>query len=45
LLGAFNKSDEKEYLYDMATYYGRTQDMMLATQNMFLAELGMLRAP
>lgn len=43
LLGAFNKTEEKEYLFDMGTYYGRTQDMVLATQRMFISELAKLR--
>lgn len=43
LMGAFNKTDNKEYLYSMDTYYGRSEDMMLAMQRMFMAELGKLR--
>lgn len=39
LLGAFNKADSKEYLYNMNTYYDRTQEMLLATQKMFMSEL------
>lgn len=46
LFGAFgsaNKNEEKPLLFDMDLYYGRSQDMMLAMERMFLVELGRLR--
>lgn len=39
LLGALSKSDDKEYMYNMDTYYDRTQEMLLAAQRMFMGEL------
>lgn len=43
LLGAFNTKDEREYIFDMDMYYAKTQDMILATQRMFISELSKLR--
>jgi hypothetical protein len=42
-IGSFNKSDSKEYLYDMGIYYSRGEEMMIAVQRMFMNELRKVR--
>lgn len=39
LMGSFNKTEDKNYLFDMSAYYARSEDMMLALQRMFMSEL------